>query len=264
METGAGRWRVLEVDPTSEGEATTTEPRRHGDASDGGEASLRLSTPGLLAAALAVGLVGIAICLIALGPTPAATIGAEGSRPAAVVSAIETPSAPDGVGAASVAAPADGADILVVDVAGSVRKPGIYRLPAGARVADAVAAAGGFGPRVDTRRADLELNLAARVSDGERIRVPSRDDRGPSATDTATARGMTGTAASSRDAGGPIDLNSASAGELDSLPGVGPVTAAKIVAGRDKARYASVDDLVTRKIVGAATVAKFRDRVVAR
>jgi competence protein ComEA len=105
---------------------------------------------------------------------------------------------------------------LVVDVAGAVRRPGLYRLAAGTRVDDAVAAAGG-----PTARADLgAVNRAAPLADGEQVVVPVR-----------------GAAAAGSDAAGggtPVDLNSATAEQLDALPGIGPATAAKIVAYRQE------------------------------
>jgi competence protein ComEA len=123
---------------------------------------------------------------------------------------------------------------LVIDVAGAVLRPGVYHLPAGSRVADAIAAAGGFGPRVDALAAQA-LNLAAPLADGVQVRVPSR-----------------GGAAS----GSPIDLNTATSAELDTLPGIGPVTAGKIIASRADRPFSAVADLQTRKLVGASTFAK--------
>ena len=146
---------------------------------------------------------------------------------------------------------------LVVDVQGAVVRPGIVHLPAGSRVADAIAAAGGYGPRVAADRVGQTLNLAALVKDGDQVVVPSRDDRGPT---MPTGSGGSGTAGG----GGPIDLNHATVAELDALPGIGPVTAAKIVAARDEQAFASVDDLRTRKILGAATFEKVKDLVVVR
>jgi competence protein ComEA len=147
---------------------------------------------------------------------------------------------------------------LIVEVAGAVARPGVYHLAPGARVGDAVAAAGGFGPRVDARRAATDLNLAALVRDGERVVVPSRDDA-PSATGDG---GSAGSGGSGSTAGpGLVDLNHATADELEALPGIGPVTADKIVASRAEAPFRSVDELHTRGLVGQKTFDKLRSLV---
>jgi competence protein ComEA len=157
------------------------------------------------------------------------------------------------VAAAESRGPAASAAVLVVDVAGAVARPGVYALPAGARVADAIGAAGGYSTDVDPSRAEAQLNLAARLQDGEVIRVPRR---GEAATASGAVGGVTAVGAA-----GLVNLNTATIQELDTLPGIGPVTAQKIVAAREQERLHSVDDLVSRKIVSATTLAKFRDRV---
>ena len=120
---------------------------------------------------------------------------------------------------------------VVVDVVGAVRRPGVYRLPAGSRARDAVRRAGGA-----RRRADLaSVNLAALLADGEQVRVPQL----PAAGAPAAA---TGSAAAAPPA--IVHLNSANAGDLDALDGIGPSLAARIVAYRAAhGGFRSVDEL---------------------
>jgi competence protein ComEA len=156
------------------------------------------------------------------------------------------------VASASDAGSNQAAPTLIVDIGGAVAEPGVYRLPAGSRVGDAITAAGGYGPRVDARRVGLEINLAAPLKDGEHLIVPSRDDDLAGSDGVNAAEGAS-TASGSSAAGGLLNLNTASAGQLDTLPGVGPVTAAKIIAARETAPFASVRDLRDRKLVSQKT-----------
>lgn len=153
----------------------------------------------------------------------------------------------DVVPAPVVAAPSASAALLVVDIAGDVRRPGLVRLPAGSRVADAIAAAGGLSPGATTDG----LNLARLVKDGEQILVGA-----VAAPPTATAR--PGATASP----GLLDLNAAGVGDLDALPGVGPVLAERIVAWRDAhGPFASVDQLREVSGIGERKFASLRDLV---
>jgi len=144
-----------------------------------------------------------------------------------------------------------GGGSLVVDIAGAVARPGVYRLPAGSRVGDAIAAAGGFAPGVAADAVAAALNLAEPVRDGQQIVVPSRL--------AAASAAPNGSGAAP--AGGKVDLNHATSAELDALPGIGPATAAKIIASRAESPFRAVDDLRTRGLVGQATFDKLRDLV---
>ena len=173
------------------------------------------------------------------------------------------------VGASASVGPSAGADagveaILVVDIAGAVVRPGVYRLPAGSRVADAITAAGGYGPRVDAARVGTELNLAAPLTDGQHLAVPSRDDVAPGGDTTGGSAGSgagSGSSGGSPGSGSLVDLNRATSAELDALPGIGPVTAAKILAARESTPFVAVQDLLDRKLVGQKTFDGLRDLV---
>lgn len=139
---------------------------------------------------------------------------------------------------------------LVVHVAGAVRRPGLYRLSDHARVADAIARAGG-----GTRSADLDaVNLAAPVVDGSQILVPVRAP--------PIRSGGGGGPAAAEPAGGKVHLSTATLEQLDGLPGVGPVTAQKIVDWRSaNGPFRSVDDLDAIPGIGPARIEQLRDLV---
>jgi len=200
-----------------------------------------------------------AIVLLVVG---AAVLAAGAGSGRAVLVDASVSAGPSAGAAAGVAAGVEA--ILVVDIAGAVVRPGVYRLPAGSRVGDAITAAGGYGPRVDAARVGTELNLAAPLTDGQHLAVPSRDDV---ALGGDTTGGSAGSGAGSGPSGGSpgsgslVDLNRATSAELDALPGIGPVTAAKILAARESAPFAAVQDLLDRKLVGQKTFDGLRDLV---
>jgi competence protein ComEA len=192
-----------------------------------------------------------------------------------------------GTAAASPAPPAPSAAGILIHVVGAVRHPGLYHLASNARLADALHAAG--GPK---RGADLEaVNLASRVQDGEQIRVPTLAERAvlrparpaaraahptpatrPPRPTRTTARyplsasattPAAATAHATSEASGPVNINTAGAEELDSLPGVGPATAAAILEfRREHGPFQRVEDLLEVRGIGEKKLAAMRDRVV--
>jgi competence protein ComEA len=159
----------------------------------------------------------------------------------------------------------DDGGTLLVHVAGAVREPGVYELAPGSRVADAVERAG--GPRA---RAALEsINLAAELLDGQQVVVPLRAVPGqtgqsPAAGDGTAATGFdrAGSSGPAAAGGGLISLSSASATELQELPGVGPVTAERIIAHREEhGPFRAVDELAAVSGIGTARIEAIRDLV---
>ncbi|MGZ4277299.1 MAG: helix-hairpin-helix domain-containing protein [Solirubrobacteraceae bacterium] len=144
----------------------------------------------------------------------------------------------------------------LVHVAGAVRHPGVYRLAAGQRVKDAVARAGGATSRGDPNA----INLAAKVADGQQVLVPWRAPVGAAAAAGAVAAG--GAAAPGGPIAAPVNLNTATAEQLDTLDGVGPATAAKILQWRQAhGGFRSVDDLAQVPGIGPKKLAALKPKV---
>ena len=184
----------------------------------------------------------IAVVLLLVGARAIRTEGSGGTYSAAAASTDAGSGSSGGVSLSS-----SGGPDVVVDVAGAVRKPGVYRLPEGSRVVDAIARAGGAAGD-----AALEgINRAARLADGQQVMVPAE---GPGGT-IATAAG-----ASAEE--GPISLGSATPEQLETIDGIGPVTAGKIVEYRDQhGGLSSVDQLDQVSGIGPATMESLRARL---
>jgi DNA uptake protein and related DNA-binding proteins len=232
VDQSATPWRVFDAPAPGE-TAAGTQSQLGGDPRKPSLARPRLALASL-AGAIAIG--GLALVL-AIGGTGGETI--DGPRTAAGASGSDDPVAASGA--------------IVVDVSGAVVAPGVYRLATGARVGDAITAAGGFSRRVDAARVGTELNLAAPLSDGAQVRVPSRDDSAPS----ASAGGGSG-AGGAGTPGKLVNLNAATQAELEALPGIGPVSAGKIIESRAQSAFKAIDDLRSRGLVGQKTFDKIR------
>lgn len=141
----------------------------------------------------------------------------------------------------------------LVHVAGAVRHPGVYRLHDGDRVKDAVERAGGARSGADVNA----INLAAKVADGQQVVVPRRGAAAPAVGDAGTGEGAVGAAAQP-----PVSLNSATAAQLDTLDGVGPATAQKILDWRrEHGGFRSIDDLGEVPGIGPKRMAALRGKV---
>lgn len=221
-------WRVLET--------PTVDPRIRRDAEPAPSSAIpAMKVAAIGAAAMAFAVVAIVVAVAGGG----GEVRIEGGSAMPHGSSEGIASASSAVGGAE----------LVVEIVGAVPKPGVYRLPPGSRLVDLVRLAGGYGPRVDTARAERELNLAAPVKDGDHVRVPSRDDEvgAPVASGAVASQG-----------GALLDVNTATQAQLEELPGVGPATAQKIIAAREEARFGAVEELRSRGVLGEKTFEKLR------
>ena len=158
-----------------------------------------------------------------------------------------------------------------VQVSGAVLEPGIYDVPASCRVEEAIAAAGGLTENADSER----VNLVRKVRDGMQIRVPVQKAARTNSTQSKNAQAKSGLGESASGKSGSnkagsgrnssmmqsVRINSASAGELQQLPGIGPALAQRIVETRSRGRFTSADDLLRVPGIGKAKLAKLRDYV---
>ncbi len=214
-------------------------------------------------AALGLGVVLLALALVlALRTVTGAASGGQGAVPPATsASAAATP---DGARSGAVpsiadpapssASPASGGQDVVVHVTGAVVSPGVVHLPAGSRVTDALTAAGGPSADADTS----QINLARPLADGEQVRVP-RAGEDASAWDAQAPTAATGTPGASPGQG-QVNINTADAGELERLPGIGPALAQRIVDyRREHGRFGAVEDLTDVPGIGPAKLRALKE-----
>ncbi len=197
---------------------------------------------------------------VGAGPTrPGSSAGlvpTAGPATSGIVSRSATAFPASGPPATSGAATSSGSGpLVVVHVVGQVRRPGLARLPAGSRVADAVGAAGGARPKADL----AALNLARVLVDGEQIHVPKH---GEVVSAAPPAAGPSGGGVGGEGSGALVNLNTADLAALDTLPGVGPVLASRILDWRtEHGRFASIDELAEVSGIGPKMLAQLTPKV---
>jgi competence protein ComEA len=232
-------WRVID--------AAADEAKAEAQATPASEKTPRWLIGGLTAIVLAA--VGVAIW--ATLPSGGATV--EGATTGAALAPRGVVDVAGSVRPASVAP----VGVIVVDIEGAVAAPGVHHLTTDARIGDAIEAAGGYAANADIEAAARTLNLAAKLTDGQQIRVPALGD----ATAASYAPPGGGPDGSVSGSGGLVDINHAMAEELDTLPGIGPVTAQKIIDARAEEPFATVDELESRGVLGPSTFDKLRDLI---
>ncbi|GAA1952022.1 hypothetical protein GCM10009689_36430 [Brevibacterium antiquum] len=263
-----GGWVPGDVyESDSDGDEEPVEPRR-----------VRLPIlVALIVAAIAV----LVMAFLVLRPAPqhSATGGQEGPAPGGGATSTETKTGAspgqDQAAADEATSAAQSADpgTVVVHVTGAVNRPSVVSLSAGARVQDAVEKAGGLKEQADAEA----INLARVLHDGEQIHIPAHgEEPEPAGADpgsaASNAAGGAGTGSEGDSAGGApgsgaaeqgakVDLNTAGLATLETLPGVGPVTAEAIIAHREEQPFTSIDDLLLVQGIGPKTFESLKDRV---
>lgn len=146
---------------------------------------------------------------------------------------------------------------ILVDIEGAVVRPGVYSLTLDARIQDALVASGGLSGAADRKWVAKNLNLAVKLTDGAKLYIPAKGEVQTSSS--VSVKGVTtGTGSSQSSISNQININTASQFELEALPGVGPVTAQKIINGRS---YGSVDELLSKKIVSKKVFDQIKERI---
>lgn len=140
--------------------------------------------------------------------------------------------------------------LLSVDVSGAVKNPGVYQLKGEPRIRDAILAAGGFAETANTEYISKYLNMAQKLSDGTKVFVPAVGEIGIGGGNAGIVAGANVEA--------KVNINTATQAEIEALPGIGPVTAGKIISGR---QYSAIEDLLNKKIVSKAVFEKIKDSV---
>ncbi|CUU34654.1 competence protein ComEA [Armatimonadetes bacterium GXS] len=191
--------------------------------------------------------------------SPAIGASVNATPPAEVIPLESNPEPPPAETEPASAPPQDSP--LVVHVAGAVKKPGVYTLPSGSRVADAIEQAGGARADADTNA----LNLAEALQDGQQVYVPAKTETHAEPSPARKTASSTPPAPARKQVRFPIDLNRASAEELEQLPGIGAVLAQRIVEYRQQVgRFQSVDELRNVRGIGPKRLEQIRPLVVVR
>jgi competence protein ComEA len=141
---------------------------------------------------------------------------------------------------------------IKIDIAGAVVSSGVYSIKQGSRVQDAILAAGGFSKQANYQYIAKSINLSQKISDGQKLYIPT------SSENSVTNIQIASIGSGEINSGLQIGINSADSKQLDELPGIGPVTSAKIIGGRP---YSSIDELLSKKIVSKAVFEKIKDQI---
>ena len=161
-----------------------------------------------------------------------------------------------------------GEDLIKVDVSGAVKEPRVCELVKGSRVEDALKQSGGLSDEADREWVSKNLNLAAKLSDGEKLYIPKRGEVvGAAVSGSLAELGQSSAVGSSvveSKISGRVNINTASRSELESLPGIGPVKAQAIIAYRSNNPFDSIEEVMEVKGIGAGIFEKIKDRIVVR